>query len=188
MGYVSSTAPLPQNSLDPPSQSEQAASYHRLFRDHQASRTGRERVYANIPTAEQLYPVSLGLAVNAAGILNASENGRESILIGVSGLPSISQPETLAQVQAAAPVVVPMDSSLGLPGATVMPATVSEAGYGTPVGGPSLGYPPPSSGSGNPGWGDSGPVGCGSNTPGSIWWLLGGLAAAGWALSKKGGR
>jgi len=96
-------------------------------RDFMASRTGRETVYANTPTAASLWREGHGLAVDASQILEQSETSRQSILIGLE-LPQplqdamLMQEATLAQIQASAPVV----SSLNASAATVSPGTTLE--------------------------------------------------------------
>ena len=84
MAYMSSLAPLPQNGLDPLPAAEVAASNRRILENFRFSREGRERVYANLPTAESLYAEFPGLAVNAGRIIPQSELGRESVLNGLT--------------------------------------------------------------------------------------------------------
>ena len=135
MSYLSSSAPLPQNSQDPPPAAEVARSNARLLRNFNISREGRDRVYANVPTAASLWKLGPGLAADADYILKASETGRESVLIGVSpdtSAVSAGSP-TLAQIQAGAPQVVSLNASttpLALTTAAVVmppaaPATVA---------------------------------------------------------------
>ena len=122
--FVSSSAPLPTNSLAVgPPEIDMAA----RARDFMASRTGRERVYANTPTAASLWREGHGLAVDANQILQQSETSRQSILIGLE-LPQLlqdamlMQEATLAQIQASAPVVTSLNASA----ATVSPGTTLE--------------------------------------------------------------
>jgi len=56
----------------------------RLQANAEYSRTGRERVYANTPTAASLYALCPGLAVNANGVLQASELARQMVLNGIA--------------------------------------------------------------------------------------------------------
>ena len=86
MAYFSSDAPLPQNSLDPPPAWKVAASNTRLYQNAQASRTGRERVYADLPDVESFLSEGAGLTVDAAYIIPASELARRSVLNGLSPL------------------------------------------------------------------------------------------------------
>ena len=128
MAYLSSSAPLPQNSLMPPPQAKVDASNARLMRDFMASRTGRQRLYSTIPTAASFFTeITPGLAVDAAQMIGQSESARQSVLIGL-GLPANLQEPTLDQIVAAAPVNVSMNapSTTGGPGQTqtgTMPAT-----------------------------------------------------------------
>lgn len=112
MPYLSSFAPLPQNSLDPVPPDKAAAWYQARMRDFMFSRTGRERVYSNIPTAESFFDQWPGLAVDAAQIIPQSETARESLLYGLSY--SDSESDTLS----AAPVFTslngdPLSQDLG---------------------------------------------------------------------------
>lgn len=108
MAYVSSSAPLPQNSLMPPPADEVAASNARILANFEASRTGRERVYATLPTAAELWDVSSGLAVDANQRLGESEYARQSVLIGM-GLPAELAGGSLAEIQANAPQIVSLN-------------------------------------------------------------------------------
>src|SRR5208283_577023 len=110
MPYLSSSAPLPQNSLMPPPADQAAASNARLLRDFLQSRHGRERLYSTIPTAASLWNLGPGLAVDANQMLGQSESARESVLIGL-GLPQSLQEPTLDEIAAAAPVVVSLNAS-----------------------------------------------------------------------------
>jgi len=111
MAYMSSSAPLPQNSLMPPPADEVRASNARILQSFLASRTGRERLYANIPTAAELWEVSPGLAVDANQRLGESEYARQSILVGL-GLPSDLSGASLAQVRSNAPQVVSLNGAV----------------------------------------------------------------------------
>lgn len=114
MSYYLSTDPIPQNSLMPPPAAEgQAADARRLaiFMD---SRTGRERVYANLPTAQDLGQISLPLAVNAQGMISASEVARQTVLNGVGEQDSggvVSIAEDIASLIANAPQVLSLNGS-----------------------------------------------------------------------------
>ena len=83
MAYFSSDAPLPQNSLDPPPAWKAAASDARKAFFFNASRTGRERVYADLPSLDSFFQETPGLAVDAAQIVPASELARQSVLNGL---------------------------------------------------------------------------------------------------------
>ena|SRR5579872_2128820 len=83
MAYFSSNAPLPQNSLDPPPAWEVAQANARLYANAQASRTGRERVYADLPDVESFWGEGPGLAKDASQIIPASELARQSVLNGL---------------------------------------------------------------------------------------------------------
>ena len=113
MAYLNSSAPLPQNALDPPPAAAVAAANRRIFATFLHSRLGRERVYATLPTAVSLWAVAPGLAVHAAQIIPQSEANREALLTGMA-LPSGLAEPTLEELQAAAPTVVPLESSSGL--------------------------------------------------------------------------
>ncbi len=84
MAYLSSSAPIPQNSTMPPPAWEGPALLARLQRNAEYSRTGRERVYANMPTAASLWALCPGLAVDANGVIQASELARQMVLNGIA--------------------------------------------------------------------------------------------------------
>lgn len=108
MPYVSSSAPLPTNSLTPQSG---PINTDELARDAEISRSGRERVYANMPTAASFYCENPGLAVDANQRIGESEQSRQAILTGI-GVPNAMLPEpTLAQIQASAPRVSSLNGS-----------------------------------------------------------------------------
>lgn len=134
MAYMSSSAPLPQNSLMPPPAAKVAASNARIARDFLASRTGRERVYSTLPTAASFWGMGPGLAVDANQMIGQSETARQSVLIGL-GLPANLEEPTLDQITTAAPTVV----SLNAPDTTggidqsqtgLMPAAAPSQTYG----------------------------------------------------------
>ena len=60
MAFLSSNAPLPQNSLQPPPAWKVAASNARLYANAQASMTGRERVYSDLPGIESFWGEGAG--------------------------------------------------------------------------------------------------------------------------------
>ena len=107
--YVSPSEPLPQNSLMPLPTAVVNAANARKLRDFWQSRTGRERVYSTIPTAESLWPISPALAVDAKQRLGQSESARQSVLIGL-GLPNTLPDASLIEVQNAAPTVVSLNA------------------------------------------------------------------------------
>lgn len=102
MAFLPSSAPLPPNSVVPPGPVIDTAAVNREFMN---SRVGRERVYANLPTAASLWCVSPGTAVDAAQIIPQSELSRQAVLIGFSVPDSLSDQTTLEQILANAPVV-----------------------------------------------------------------------------------
>jgi hypothetical protein len=134
MPYVSSSAPLPTNSLVP---GPPVIDMQRVGANFQASREGRERVYANIPTAASIWNLGPGLAKDAQNILDQSEQARQAVLIGME-LPQplsdalIGQEISLAQIQASAPVVVSINGAPGggvgldSSGAALMPAAAPQ--------------------------------------------------------------
>lgn len=134
MSYVSSSAPLPQNSTMAPPAAEAAASQRRLWQDFEASRRGRERVYANLPTAADLYALSPGLAVDAQRILTQSETARQSVLNGL-GLPASLLPVAIV---VSAPTVVSLNAGEAVDGTmapenvplSTMPLAVGESALG----------------------------------------------------------
>lgn len=138
MAYVSSSAPLPTNSLTP---GPSAVDMAQRWRDFQASQEGRERVYANIPTAASLWDVAPGLAVDASQILGQSEQARQSVLTGLE-LPTAlqdaysRQEQTLAEIQAQAPVVSSLNGNPSVPAgldttqASVVPAPAPQKTVG----------------------------------------------------------
>lgn len=111
--YVSSSAPLPQNSASAPVPDEGMAA--RRLRDFMFSRLGRQRMYANLPTAESLAYLGLGLAADASQMIAASEGARQAILIGVgnssSPSPLSTVVEDLQQMIANAPTVISLNGS-----------------------------------------------------------------------------
>lgn len=90
MAFLSSNAPLPQNSLQPPPAWKVAASNARLYANAQASMTGRERVYSDLPGIESFWGEGAGLARDAAYIIPASEMARRSVLNGLTPLGTAS--------------------------------------------------------------------------------------------------
>ena len=122
MSFVSPSAPLPVNSGSPAPAVIDTAMVARIAN---ASRTGRERVYANIPTAASFWDLGPGLAVDASQILPQSEQSRQAVLIGLSPeTVYISDEATLEKIQASAPVVSSLTGSPGDTGG----ASTSESG------------------------------------------------------------
>jgi hypothetical protein len=109
MSYVSSSSPLPTNSLVP---GPPAIDEYKRYVDFMASRTGRERVYANMPTAASLWHLGPGLAVDASQRIGQSETARQAVLTGL-GAPQPTEELTLQQIQAGAPVVSSLNGSPG---------------------------------------------------------------------------
>lgn len=140
MPYVSPSSPLPMNSQAPYPEWEMAASEARLQEDRRISRTGRERVYANTPSAASLWNLSPGLAADANYILVASEKARESVLMGmgpVSVDPLLMDPSNTALLAAedttvSVPVVISLN---GNPETSPTALTTSE-GVTMPAGAP----------------------------------------------------
>jgi hypothetical protein len=109
MAYVSSDAPLPQNSrMQPPAECVDASNAAiRLAAC--ISRTGRRLVFNTVPTLASFRPLGLPVVVSAAVALPQSDLARSSIL--ASAVPS-SDASTLSVEgggQAAAPAVVPLN-------------------------------------------------------------------------------
>ena len=133
MGYVSSSAALPPNSAVAGPPVIDTAAVDAIFN---ASRTGRERVYANCPTAASLWDLGSGLAVDASQILGQSEQSRQAVLIGLAPAESaLSAEPTLAEILASAPVVSSLNGSPGdvggaSPESGVMPAPAPHMTYG----------------------------------------------------------
>lgn len=100
------------------------------------SRSGRQRLYANIPAAADLSSLGLGLAADASQMLAASESSRQAILIGVGDSDSASSSPfatTLADLQAlisGAPQVLSLNgsNSVAPAGGSSSPATSVTAG------------------------------------------------------------
>lgn len=86
MAYLSSNAPLPQNSLNSPPAWKVAEANARLYENFMASRTGRERVYADLPGADSFWALGAGTAKDASVQIGASELARRSVLNGLSPL------------------------------------------------------------------------------------------------------
>lgn len=138
MAYVDASAPLPQNSAMPVPRAELEASDRRRMAAFMASRTGRERVYANLPTAAELWNVSHGLAADANQIIGQSEVSRQSVLIGM-GLPydlSDAATDSIDMVAAAAPVVVSLNGDNAVGSGATQNGTMPAA---APVWDPSVG-------------------------------------------------
>ena len=137
MPYVSSSAPLPTNSLTP---GPPVIDMQRIAKDFFDSRTGRERVYANIPTAASLWNLGHALAKDAENILNQSEQSREAVLIGVQPqefqADQLGQTLTLEQIQASAPLVSSLNGApssgagLGASGSALMPVAAPDVTFG----------------------------------------------------------
>lgn len=115
MAYYLATDPIGQNSLLPPPSAEGIAADRRRAAIFQFSRTGRERVYANLSTAADLARISVPLAVNAAGMITGSENARQTVLNGIGDAPTaglLQQIETdVAALIANAPQVISLNGS-----------------------------------------------------------------------------
>lgn len=111
MAFVSPSSPLPYNSAVPgPPVID--TDYVNMVAN--ASRTGRERVYANVPTAASLFHLGGGLAVDANQILQQSEQSRQAVLIGLAPATSyLADDASLAEIQANAPVVSSLQGSPG---------------------------------------------------------------------------
>lgn len=152
MAFLPTNAPLPQNSLDPPPAWEVAASNARLYQNFMASRTGRERVYANMPGVESFWAEGPGLAKDASYIIPASELARQSVLNGLTplnnspavspqGLPISASPPQVLSLNA--PATSATIQTTTTPSIAVYPTT-STMPQGAPI--PSVyGYM-------NPGW------------------------------------
>ena len=145
--FLPNTAGLPQNSLDPPTAAEVAAANRRLYDNFQASRTGRERVYADLPAVETMWDEAPGLAKDASYIIPASELARRSVLNGLT--PTADYTNSGTALSSSAPVIYSLNapatsqniatssipSSAVSPQQTVMPAVApipSPYGYLTP--------------------------------------------------------
>lgn len=143
MAYFSSSAPLPQNSLMPPPAGEAARSNARVARNAQFSSEGRERFYANMPTAESLASLGLGLPVSADENITASETARQAILIGVGTPdPTATLADTLGAIVGqldsdvqtiinSAPVNLALNGTQGVPPSASTSSTVSPSGLVT---------------------------------------------------------
>ncbi len=115
MSYFTSSAPIPQNSLLPPPAWKGANADARRQANFDLSRTGRERLYANIPVGADFARYSLNLAVDAQTMLNASEAARQTVLNGVGDSTNAGflagLEADLASLLANAPVVLSLNGS-----------------------------------------------------------------------------
>ena len=148
MPYLASSAPLPQNSLMPPSADEVNRSNARLLRDFMESRTGRERLYSTLPTPDQFWSEGPGLAVDANKIIGDSESARESILIGL-GLPTNLEQAALSDIAAAAPTVVSLNAPTTTSGLSTTQSGLMPAAAPVPSVGKLWSAPGASAGTGN---------------------------------------
>lgn len=112
MSYFLASDPLPQTSLTPPPNDGSAVRRGQMA-DY--SRTGRERVYANLPTVDDLAQISIPLAIHAQGMITASEVARQKVLNGLGDNIGLSLLQTLQQdiqsIIANAPQVLSLNGS-----------------------------------------------------------------------------
>ena len=124
-----SNAVLPQNSLNPPTAFEIAATNRRLYQNFMASRTGREAVYSTLPSAESFWAEGAGLTKDVQYIVPASEMARQSVLNGLSPLGSANNATATAASSSGMGVTVtaPVVYSLNAPANSLTIATLAAA-------------------------------------------------------------
>ena len=109
-----STAGLPQNSLDPPTAQQVAATNRRLYQNFMASRTGREAIYSTLPSVESFWDEGAGLAKDVQYIVPASEMARRSVLNGLSPLGTANNATATASSSSGMGVSVTVPTVLSL--------------------------------------------------------------------------
>ncbi len=132
MSYFLSSDPIPQNSLLPPPAWKGQASDARRQANFDFSRTGRERLYANLPTGADFLPLSPDLAACAQGMINASDAARQTVLNGVGDDGNTSFFTTieadLASIITNAPQVFSLNGSNAVAPAQANTGSVSASG------------------------------------------------------------
>ena len=105
--------------------------------DFDVSRTGRERVYANIPEGIDFLPMSVDLAAGAQGMLNASDLARQTVLNGLGNNDNssflVNLEADIASLIASAPRVFSLNGSNAVGPAQANTGTASPTGGNTTV-------------------------------------------------------
>lgn len=106
--FLSNTAPLPRNSLDPPCPSRARRSNCRIAADRLASINGRAAAYVTVPTIESLNAAGgYNLAADGAKLLAQTSVARLSAL--TTGTPDASVDANITSRPA--PTVIPLNAA-----------------------------------------------------------------------------